>query len=137
VWLAAALRLVLDALARRFGGVCATNPCPGLLMLVHAVYFSLRADLPAAHHATFEAWLPKLCAIRSVLAGYPGIPADTDRAVIDRAYTHALVLLFDSAANEQAYQVDPVHDQFRVECQTFWERVRIFDSITPSPAPAG
>ncbi|MCC7051647.1 MAG: Dabb family protein [Gemmatimonadaceae bacterium] len=99
-------------------------------MLVHAVYFSLRADLPPADRATFEAWLPKLCAIASVKDGHPGVPADTDRPVIDRAYTHALVLLFETAADEVAYQVDPVHDAFRAECHTFWDRVRIFDSIT-------
>jgi copper oxidase (laccase) domain-containing protein len=99
-------------------------------MLVHAVYFSLRPDLPAADRALFEAWQPQLVAIGSVHAGYTGVPADTDRAVIDRAYTHALVLVFRSAAEEAAYQVDPVHDQFRAECHTFWERVRVFDSIS-------
>lgn len=100
-------------------------------MLVHAVYFSLRPDLPAADRATFEAWLPKLCALPTVRAGYRGVPADTDRPVIDRAYTHAIVLLFDTPADEQAYQVDADHDRFRTECHTFWERVRIFDSVTP------
>ncbi len=99
-------------------------------MLVHAVYFSLRADLPDADRARFAAWLPRLCTLASVHSGYSGIPADTDRPVIDRAYTHALVLLFADAAAEQAYQVDPVHDQFRAECHTFWDRVRIFDSIS-------
>ena len=97
-------------------------------MFVHAVYFSLRADLCDADRAHFTAWLPKLCAIASVRHGYVGTPADRDRPVIDRAYTHALVLLFDNGEQEKAYQVDPVHDQFRDECHTFWEGVRIFDS---------
>ena len=99
-------------------------------MLVHAVYFSLRADLADADRARFVAWLPRLCTLDSVQSGYAGVPADTDRPVIDRAYTHALVLLFADSAAEQVYQVDPVHDQFRAECHTWWERVRIFDSIT-------
>ena len=99
-------------------------------MFVHAVYFSLRSDLPDAQRDTFVAWLPKLCAIPSVHAGYFGVPADTDRAVIDRAYSHALVLLFDTAAAEQAYQVHPVHDQFRAECGALWTHVRIFDSVS-------
>jgi hypothetical protein len=98
-------------------------------MFVHAVYFTLRPDLPAADHARFTAWLPTLCALPTVHAGYHGVPADTDRPVIDRAYTHALVLLFTDAAAEQAYQVDPDHDRFRAECGTFWTQVRIFDSV--------
>lgn len=98
-------------------------------MFVHAVYFTLRADLSDADRATFLAWQPVLCALPSVHAGYHGVPADTDRLVIDRAYTHALVLLFADAAAEQAYQVHPEHDRFRAECGTFWTAVRIFDSV--------
>ncbi len=99
-------------------------------MLVHAVYFTLRADLPDADRTRFVAWQPKLCALPTVRAGYSGVPAATDRTVIDRAYTHALVLLFDDEAAEQAYQVHPEHDRFREECGTFWEKVRVFDSVT-------
>jgi hypothetical protein len=99
-------------------------------MLVHSVYFTLRADLSDADRARFLTWQPKLCAIPSVRAGYTGVPAATDRPVIDRAYSHALVLLFDDEAAEQAYQVHPLHDQFRKECATFWEKVRIFDSVS-------
>ena len=97
-------------------------------MFVHAVYFTLRPDLPETDRAHFVAWLTRLCGISSVRHGYVGTPADRHRPVIDRAYTHALVLLFDNGEQEAAYQVDPVHDQFKAECSTFWERVRIFDS---------
>ena len=100
-------------------------------MFVHAVYFTLRPDLPPADCNTFTAWLPLLRAIPSVRDGFIGVPAATERPVIDRAYTHALVLIFDDAAGEQAYQVHPVHDQFRAECGSFWTQVRIFDSVTP------
>lgn len=98
-------------------------------MFVHAVYFTLRRDLSDADRARFVAWQPKLCALPSVHAGYTGIPADTDRPVIDRAYTHALVLLFADEAAEQAYQVHPEHDRFKVECAGFWDKLRIFDSV--------
>jgi Stress responsive A/B Barrel Domain len=98
-------------------------------MFVHAVYFTLRSDLSDAERALFRSWQPRLCAIPSVHAGYIGVPADTDRPVIDRAYTHALVLLFADAAAEQAYQVHPEHDRFKSECAGFWDTVRIFDSV--------
>ena len=99
-------------------------------MFVHAVYFSLRSDLPTADRDTFTAWLPQLRAIPSVRDGFIGVPAATDRPVIDRTYTNALVLIFDDAEGEHAYQVHPVHDQFRAECGSFWTQVRIFDSVT-------
>ena len=99
-------------------------------MFVHAVYFSLRADLPAADRDLFISWMPKLVALPSVHQGYTGEPAATDRSVIDRNYTHALVLVFNAAADEEAYQVHPEHDRFRAECGTFWTQVRIFDSVS-------
>jgi hypothetical protein len=98
-------------------------------MFVHAVYFTLRQDLSAADRALFLSWQPRLCAIPSVHAGYCGVPAATDRPVIDKSYTHALVLLFADAAAEQAYQVHPDHDRFREECKGFWSQIRIFDSV--------
>lgn len=100
-------------------------------MFVHAVYFWLRADLTAADRTMFDAWQPKLCAVPSVRQGYFGVPAATDRPVIERSYSSALVLLFDDAAGEQAYQVHPEHDRFRHECNGFWTKVQIFDSVTP------
>lgn len=100
-------------------------------MLVHAVYFWLRADLSATERTLFDAWQQKLCALPSVTSGWYGVPADTNRPVIDRTYSSALVLVFADAAAEQAYQVDPEHDRFRAECGSFWTAVKIYDSITP------
>ncbi|MES3033277.1 MAG: Dabb family protein [Gemmatimonadota bacterium] len=101
-------------------------------MFVHAVYFWLRPDLSEADHATYLAWLPRLCALPSVSKGYWGVPAATDRPVIERSYSNALVLLFTDAAAEEAYQVHPEHDAFRAECGAFWTKVQIFDSVTPA-----
>ena len=98
-------------------------------MFVHAVYFSLRDDLSSAERKKFEAGLQSLCSINGVRQSYIGSPASTDRPVIDRNYSRALVLAFDSQDAHDAYQVDPVHDRFRDECGKFWTKVRIFDSI--------
>lgn len=98
-------------------------------MLVHAVYFWLRADLPDSDRAHYASWLPKLCALPGVRAGYFGVPADTDRPVIDRSYSYGMVLVFDDVAAEQAYQVDPEHDRFRAECSSFWTQVKVFDTV--------
>lgn len=98
-------------------------------MFVHAVYFWLRSDLTAKQLAQFEAGLESLRSIETVERGYIGVPAPTDRPVIERGYNHALVLVFADEAAHDTYQEHSVHDRFREECSSFWTSVRIFDSI--------
>ncbi len=98
-------------------------------MFVHAVYFWLRGDLADDDRARFVAGLRALRGIEGVRHGYIGVPAPTDRPVIERGYSYALVLVFDDAAAEESYQVHPVHDRFRDECSALWTQVRIFDSV--------
>lgn len=100
-------------------------------MFVHAVYFSLRDDLSATQKRQFDDGLESLCHIDGVRHAYIGVPAATNRPVIDRGYSRALTLIFDDEAGHDAYQDDPVHDRFRKECSSFWTGVRIFDSIDP------
>ena len=99
-------------------------------MFIHCVYFWLRADLTSAEHAAFSAGAQSLCTIEGVAHGYTGIPASTDRPVIERGYSRALVLVFADEGAHDAYQVHPVHDRFREECGSFWSAVRIYDSIS-------
>ena len=98
-------------------------------MFVHAVYFWLREDLTPAQEEQFARGLDALRAIESVRDGYIGVPAATDRPVIERGYSRALVLLFADQAAHDAYQKHPVHDRFRQDCSSYWTAVRIFDSV--------
>ena len=98
-------------------------------MFVHAVYFWLRDDLTEEERGRFRAGLASLTKIESVHAGYVGVPAATDREVIDRSYSYALVVVFADEQAHDAYQGDPVHDSFREKYAPFWERLRIYDSI--------
>jgi hypothetical protein len=50
--------------------------------------------------------------------------------VIERGYTRSLVLVFADESAQEAYQVHPVHDDFRDQCGRFWTTVRIYDSVT-------
>ena len=104
-------------------------------MFIHAVYFWLRDDLAAADRQRFSNGLDSLLAIEDVDHGYIGVPAPTDRAVIERGYSRALVLVFAGQRAHDAYQVHPVHDRFRDECGGFWTTVRIFDTVTLDAAP--
>jgi Stress responsive A/B Barrel Domain len=103
-------------------------------MFIHAVYFWLRDDLTPDEHARFIAGLRSLRAIENVRDGWIGVPAPTDRPVIERGYSNALVLVFADQQAHDAYQVHPVHDRFREECGRFWTTVRIFDSVTADGA---
>lgn len=100
-------------------------------MFVHAVYFWLRSDLTPAETAKFVAGLESLRGIDGVVHGHVGSPAPTDRSVIERGYSWALVLTFADERAHDAYQVDAVHDRFREECGALWTAVRIFDSVSP------
>ncbi len=100
-------------------------------MFVHSVYFWLRADLTPEQRDTFEAGLQSLKAIPDVHTGYVGTPAATDRPIIDRSYSHALIAVFEDRQAHDAYQVHPDHDRFRSDCAGFWSDIRIYDCETP------
>jgi Stress responsive A/B Barrel Domain len=59
-----------------------------------------------------------------------GVPADTNRDVIDRSYDVSLPLLFDSKAAQDAYQADPTHVIFAEEyAKPLCSKVVVQDSI--------
>lgn len=99
-------------------------------MFVHCVYFWLRDDLTEAERRQFDDGVHSLTTIASVRHGFAGTPADTDRPIIDRSYTTGLVVVFDDRDAHDAYQDDPVHDDFRNTCSSFWTQVRIYDFET-------
>jgi len=101
-------------------------------MFIHSVYFWLRNDLTPAERQRFEEGIRSLTTIDAVERGYIGQPAPTDRLVIERGYSHALILIFPDERAHDAYQEHPVHDRFREECSGYWSGIRIFDTITTS-----
>lgn len=99
-------------------------------MFIHAVYFWLRNDLTRTQQEQFDAGLESLTGIEHVRHGYIGVPAETNRPVIERGYSRALVLVFDDAGAHDAYQSHPVHDRFRSECGSLYSSIRIYDSVS-------
>ena len=98
-------------------------------MFVHSVYFWLKPGLSSEEKEAFWVAVRSLTKIKSVRQGYVGTPAATDRPIIDRSYSCGLVLIFDDAAGQDLYQVDPVHERFRTECSPFWSKVVIYDAV--------
>lgn len=113
-------------------GVAGAHPIehsPARGGFIHSVYFWLRPELTAEQREAFVRGLESLRGIETVRHGWIGVPATTDRPVIDRSYSYALTLVFPNDAEQEAYQVHPVHDRFRRGFETFWTRVQIYDSM--------
>ena len=98
-------------------------------MFFHSVYFWLRDDLSAEAKQRFIDGIRSLTTIETVQQGFIGTPAKTDRAIIDRSYSYALVVSFADEAAHDAYQVHPVHDRFREQCGGSWKRIVIYDAL--------
>lgn len=82
-------------------------------MLIHTVFFWLKADTSAADRESFREGLKSLENIPTVRGLYIGTPAEVpDRPVIEKSYTYALTVLFDDVAGQTAYQEHPIHDAF-------------------------
>lgn len=99
-------------------------------MLVHSVYFWLKEGLAAEALEDFRQQLHAIAAIESVRQAHIGVPADTDRPVIERSYSYGLILVFDDLAAHDHYQTHETHERFRQECSRYWSRVLIFDCVS-------
>jgi hypothetical protein len=59
-----------------------------------------------------------------------GVPADTNRDVIDRSYDVSLLILFDSPGAQDAYQIDPTHVLFADNyAKPLCSKVVVVDSV--------
>lgn len=100
-----------------------------LLMLIHTVYFWLKPELTAAQRAEFRAGVEALSKIKSADALYIGVPAKTtDRPIIDKSFSVAMTLVCKDVAAHDAYQIDPIHEDFVNKFKTYWSKVQIYDA---------
>lgn len=98
-------------------------------VFIHHVYFFLKEKGNTQHQAELIEGLKKLSASASIKDFHIGVAADTDRDVIERGYAASWLIVFATAEDQAAYQVDPIHLQFVAECSHLWERVIVYDSI--------
>ena len=104
-----------------------TPAIPGRVF-VHHVYFWLKAPGDPQAREALIAGLRTLTAVPEVLWSHIGLPAESERGVVDDSYSVSwLVFLADKAA-EDRYQVDPVHLKFVADCSALWERVVVYDT---------
>ncbi len=96
---------------------------------IHHVYFWLNNPESKEDYNKLIAGLQKLSKVKSIKDFYIGKPADTKREVIDSSYSVSWLLFFNSRADQDLYQVDPVHLKFVEECSNLWKKVVVYDTI--------
>ena len=98
-------------------------------IFVHHVYFWLQHPESEQDLGKLVAGLKKLSAVKTIKQFHIGKPASTSRDVIDGSYAVSWLTLFDTKADQDSYQTDPIHLKFIEECAPLWKKVIVYDSI--------
>ena len=101
-------------------------------VFIHHVYFWLAEPDNAQHKQQLIEGLKKLSKVTTIQRFYIGQPAGTSRDVIDSSYSVSWCLFFTNTADQDSYQVDPIHLRFVNECKHLWKRVQVYDSVDAS-----
>ena len=96
---------------------------------IHHVYFWLKNPENAEDKKKLVEGLKKLSAVKTIQSYYLGQPADTNRDVIDRSYAISWLLFFKNKADQDSYQVDPIHLDFVKNYSHLWSKVVVYDSV--------
>lgn len=99
-------------------------------MHTHIVFFWLTEPDNEAHRDTFAAGLSHLVQDKNVVSHKIGIPAQTNRDVVDSGYDFAITVEFETLATHNAYQAGQNHTDFLEQCQALWSRVQVYDVET-------
>jgi hypothetical protein len=96
---------------------------------IHHVFFWLKKPVTLEIRNKFENALRDLVKVETINVYHLGIPAATNRDVIDNTYTYSLMAVFQNKKDQDIYQTHPIHLKFIEDCQELWERVVVYDSI--------
>lgn len=98
-------------------------------MFVHHVYFWLKNPGNPQEHARLAEGIQSLSRIEPKTLFHLGVPADTNRSVIDTSYSFSLLLLFNTPEEQEEYQQHPIHLKFIEDCSALWLKVVVYDSV--------
>lgn len=98
-------------------------------MFVHHVFFWLRNPDSSEDRNQLEEGLLELEKIDTIRTFHVGVPASTNRPVIERGYAFSLLLIFDDLEDQETYQTHPVHERFVKECSHLWSKVVVYDAV--------
>jgi hypothetical protein len=100
-------------------------------MFVHQVYFWLKNPDNTDEYTRLLSGIQGLAYIEPKTLFHAGVPASTNRPVIDRSYSFSLLVIFDNLEEHDAYQQHPAHLKFVEECSALWSKVVIYDAVDP------
>ena len=97
----------------------------------HTVFFWLKNPDNQADRAAFETSLRKFLDNSAYAkTQFIGRPPKASRDVVDGSFTYSLIVSFDSAESQQAYQDEAPHKVFIEESSTLWSKVIVYDSTS-------
>ena len=96
----------------------------------HTVFFWLKNPEKKADREAFEKSLKKFIDNSLfVQSKHLGIPAKTNREVVDNTYTYCLQVTFKNKEEHDKYQAEEAHKIFIEESMALWEKVLVYDSV--------
>lgn len=95
----------------------------------HHVYFWLKEEHQnAADRAEFEKGLDALLTSELPKGARWSVPAKVaERPVVDLSWDYALSIQFESVADHDTYQVEPIHQKFIGGFKEWWAKVLVMD----------
>jgi hypothetical protein len=107
-----------------------TIDAPQSGLIRHQVFFWLKSPGSVGDREALIKGLQTLAAIPVMRELHIGIPADTEaRDVVDGSFSVSELMVFDTVADQKAYQDHPLHLAFVEGCSHLWERVIVYDSV--------
>ena len=98
-------------------------------VFIHHVFFWMKDPMNMEDRRNLEAGLTKLSSIDLIKTRHIGIPANTNRDVIERTYQYSILFTFKNKADQDIYQSHPDHLKFVDECSHLWKQVTVFDTV--------
>jgi len=96
---------------------------------IHHVYFWLKHPESKEDLQKLVEGLEALASVEEIKMYHIGLPAPTDREVIDNTYHISWLNIFETSEDHDAYQVHPKHLKFISDCSSLWSKVKVYDSL--------
>ena len=96
---------------------------------LHHVYFWLKHPESKEDLQKLVEGLEALATVEEIKMYHIGVPAPTDREVIDNTYSISWLNIFETSEDHDAYQIHPKHLKFISDCSSLWGKVKVYDSL--------
>jgi len=96
---------------------------------IHHVYFWLKHPESNEDLQKLVEGLEALATVEEIKMYHIGLPAPTDREVIDNTYSISWLNIFETSEDHDAYQIHPKHLKFISDCSSLWSKVKVYDSL--------